>query len=146
MPFPMFWKFISAFALFPCFFSAAVWAAEFNPEVTALVNSYSDAARKADPKFQGFNAADGKEFFFKERTNPRGIKDACTTCHTTNLKGAGKTSAGKVIDPMAPSVNPNRLTDAKEIEKWFRRNCKQVLGRECSPQEKGDVLNFLKTQ
>jgi hypothetical protein len=140
------WKLPLALSVLPVAVSAFVSAAEFNPDVTALVASYSEAARKTDPTFRGFNGAKGQEFFFKERTNPKGEKDACTTCHTTNLKGPGKTSAGKPIDPLAPSVNPKRLTDVKEIEKWFTRNCKQVLGRECTPQEKGDVLTFLKTQ
>jgi hypothetical protein len=47
---------------------------------------------------------------------------------------------------MAPSVNSERLTDPKFIEKWFRRNCIQTLGRECTPQEKGDVLTYLRAQ
>ena len=56
------------------------------------------------------------------------------------------TKTGKVIDPMAPSVNPKRFTDAKEIEKWFKRNCTWTVGRECTPQEKGDFLSYLRTQ
>ena len=47
---------------------------------------------------------------------------------------------------MAPSVNPKRLTDRSKIEKWFKRNCKWTLGRECTPQEKGDILTFLLAQ
>jgi hypothetical protein len=132
--------------LFQCFLSTRSLAADFNPSVSNLVKSYSDAIGKSDRQGAGFSAERGKEFFFKERINPKGIKDSCTTCHTPNLKESGKTSAGKLIDPMAPSVNPKRLTDPKEIEKWFARNCKQVLGRECTPQEKGDVLTFLITQ
>jgi hypothetical protein len=141
-----YWKLGLAFCVLSIVVSSVSSAADFNPDVTALMKSYADAARKTDPAFQGFNGAKGQEFFFKERTNPKGEKDACTTCHTTNLKASGKTSAGKAIDPLAPSVNPKRLTDVKEIEKWFTRNCKQVLGRECTPHEKGDVLTFLKTQ
>ena len=127
-------------------FSTISWSADFNPAVAALVKSYSDEKGKGDNQGAGFSAERGKEFFFKERINPKGIKGSCTTCHTPNLKESGKTSAGKPIDPMAPSVNPKRVTDPKEIEKWFTRNCKQVLGRECTSQEKGDVLTFLITQ
>jgi len=29
------------------------------------------------------------------------------------------------------------------VAKWFRRNCKTVLGRECTAQEKGDILTYL---
>ena len=46
---------------------------------------------------------------------------------------------------MAPSVNAARLSSRKQIEKWFKRNCKWTLGRECSAQEKGDLLAYLKT-
>lgn len=44
---------------------------------------------------------------------------------------------------MATSVNPQRLTDSAKIEKWFARNCKFTLGRECSAQEKGNMLVWL---
>jgi hypothetical protein len=47
---------------------------------------------------------------------------------------------------MALSVNPARLTDAKTVEKWFRRNCRWTLGRECTPQEKGDFIQFITSQ
>jgi hypothetical protein len=50
---------------------------------------------------------------------------------------------GKAIEPMAPSVNPKRLSDEKQIRKWFSRNCKWTLGRECTAQEQGDVLLYL---
>ena len=29
------------------------------------------------------------------------------------------------------------------IERWFKRNCKDVLGRECAAGEKADVLAYL---
>ncbi|MCW8907187.1 MAG: DUF1924 domain-containing protein, partial [Sedimenticola sp.] len=51
---------------------------------------------------------------------------------------------GKAIEPMAPTVNPKRLTEVKQIKKWFVRNCKWTLGRECTAQEKGDFLAYLK--
>ena len=51
---------------------------------------------------------------------------------------------GKPIKALAPSVQPQRLTDIGKIRKWFKRNCKWTLGRVCTPQEKGDILLFLK--
>jgi len=45
---------------------------------------------------------------------------------------------------MAVSVNPERYQTLKKVEKWFRRNCKSVLGRECTVTEKGDFLTFMK--
>jgi hypothetical protein len=68
----------------------------------------------------------------------------CGTCHGNDLKQNGKhNKSGKVIEPMASSVNPDRYTDLEKVEKWFTRNCKQVLKRECTAQEKGDVLRYL---
>ena len=61
-----------------------------------------------------------------------------------NLTATGKhVRTGKPIKPMSPTVNPERLTSSKDIEKWFLRNCKWTLGRECSPQEKADLLLYI---
>ena len=71
----------------------------------------------------------------------------CSTCHTEDLKRAGKHAVtGKPIEPLAPSANPKRLTDAEHVEKWFARNCKWTLGRECTPQEKGDFLVMIQAK
>lgn len=72
---------------------------------------------------------------------------SCTTCHGEMPAVAGKhVKTGKAIEPMAPSVNPQRLRSAKNIEKWFLRNCKWTFGRECSTQEKADILTWLAGQ
>jgi len=69
----------------------------------------------------------------------------CADCHGTGLTQAGRHQrTKKPIEPMAPSVNSNRYTDLKEVEKWFTRNCKWTWGRECTAQEKGDLLEYLK--
>jgi hypothetical protein len=59
------------------------------------------------------------------------------------VRGRGLTPAGKVVEPLAPAANPARLTDRSEVEKWFKRNCKQVVGRECTAEEKGHVITWL---
>ena len=72
---------------------------------------------------------------------------SCTSCHTDSVFAVGRHErTGKVIEPMAPSVNPDRLTDRKKINKWFLRNCKWTFGRECTVQEKGDILLWLSQQ
>jgi len=69
---------------------------------------------------------------------------SCASCHGADLTQGGKhMKTGKPIEPMAPSVNGERLTDAAKIEKWFLRNCKGTLGRECTAQEKGDFLTYI---
>ncbi len=77
--------------------------------------------------------------------NSRHGDRSCTTCHGKDLTRTGKHArTGKPIKPMAPSVNPERYTRERKVEKWFLRNCKWTLGRECSIQEKADILSFLK--
>jgi len=47
---------------------------------------------------------------------------------------------------MALSVSPGRYQDGNKIEKWLLRNCKWTLGRQCSLQEKADLLTWLSSQ
>lgn len=97
---------------------------------------------------ENFDAEAGKDLWFQEFTNAKtGKIRQCTTCHTDDLRNAGKhVRTGKVIKPLAPSVNSERLMDNKTIRKWLKRNCKWTLGRECTAQEKGDILTFIQTQ
>ncbi|RTL80049.1 MAG: DUF1924 domain-containing protein [Hyphomicrobiales bacterium] len=110
-------------------------AAALNPAQKALFETYA-AIVKGD-------AARGKALFFATHAGGKAESPSCISCHTTNLSGPGKTRAGKTIGPMAASAAPNRFTDRAEVEKWFKRNCSDVLGRECSAQEKSDILAFL---
>ncbi|MCB1893515.1 MAG: DUF1924 domain-containing protein, partial [Rhodocyclaceae bacterium] len=50
---------------------------------------------------------------------------------------------GKAIKPLAPRAEAARFTDAAKTEKWFRRNCSEVVGRECTAAEKADFILFL---
>jgi hypothetical protein len=94
------------------------------------------------PGFQGFSAARGESFF----KTKHGSEWSCSSCHTDNPAASGKhAKTGKVIDPLAPSANAERFTSPKKMEKWFKRNCNDVLNRVCTPQEKGDVLAYLLT-
>ena len=91
-----------------------------------------------------FDAARGKELWNKKNTGEDGKERTCHTCHGEDLTKQGKhAKSGKAIDPLAPSVNKERFTELKKIEKWFKRNCKWTFGRECTNQEKGDLLTYL---
>ena len=68
---------------------------------------------------------------------------ACTSCHGKEPRVAGRNPAGKIIDPLAVSTAPSRYSDPAKVEKWFKRNCNEVLGRACTPLEKGDWLSFM---
>ncbi len=74
----------------------------------------------------------------------KGQNRSCTSCHSADLAATGKhIRTGKPIKAMAPAVNPERLSKQSKIEKWFKRNCKWTLGRECSAQEKADLLAYI---
>jgi hypothetical protein len=84
----------------------------------------------------------GKEFFNKDFGVSQDMP-SCTTCHTRDIKASGKhVITGKVIEPLSPAVTADRFTTSKKVEKWFKRNCKEVLGRECTPAEKADFIQF----
>lgn len=87
------------------------------------------------------NADKGKVFF----TTQHGGEWSCASCHGTPPTAQGKhASTGKSIAPLAPAFNPKAFTDTAKVDKWFRRNCNDVLSRECTAMEKADVLAYLK--
>ena len=95
-----------------------------------------------------FDAARGEAMWTEPHLDAEtGKKRDCTACHTADLAKVGKhQKTGKVIDPLAPSVTPDRLTEVKKIKKWFKRNCDWTYGRPCTPQEQGDFLMYIKSQ
>lgn len=102
--------------------------------------AFANEARATDPAFAGFSAANGERFF----TATHGGEWSCATCHGRVPVGAGEHAVtGKVIEPLAPASNPARFTRRASVEKWFKRNCNDVLERPCTAQEKGDVLAWL---
>ncbi|MBI4665539.1 MAG: DUF1924 domain-containing protein [Nitrospinae bacterium] len=97
---------------------------------------------------KSFNAGRGEKLWNTEFTSKStGKPVSCVSCHNAEFKKSGKhKETGENIEPLAPSVNRKRLTDTAFIEKWLKRNCKGTLGRECTPQEKGDLLLYIKKQ
>ncbi len=106
-----------------------------------ILQKYTELARQADPEFSGFSAERGKALYFREVLRDDKTM-SCTTCHSADPLGSGKTPAFRKIKPLAPAANPQRFTDAKKVEKWFRRNCEDVFARECTAQEKGDFITW----
>jgi cytochrome c peroxidase len=99
-------------------------------------------ARAAEPGYAP-SATRGKALY--ERAFNRSPEmPNCAACHTANPAQAGKHAVtGKSIAAMAPSANPERFSDAAKTEKWFKRNCNDVIGRECTAAEKSDFVEFL---
>lgn len=117
-------------------FTANSAFAETPVEVLAAIK----AEASGTPGFQGFSAARGESFYKTKHNHDL----SCASCHTDNPATQGKHSeTGKVIKPLAPAANEERFTDMKKVAKWFKRNCNDVLDRECTAQEKGDILTYL---
>lgn len=108
-----------------------------------LLTQYATAARSDTPTFSGFSAARGKILHTQKFAGGKPDTPACTSCHGENPRAAGRTLTGKAIDAVAVSVTPQRYTDPAKVEKWFKRNCNEVLGRACMAQEKGDWLTYM---
>ncbi len=111
-----------------------VWAVD----PVSLEQQYSSEAK------QVASVTRGEKFFISKH----GKEWSCASCHGAPPTKEGKhASTDKTIRPLAPAFNSKRFTDAAKVNKWFKRNCNDVLGRECSSLEKADVmayLNFLK--
>jgi hypothetical protein len=104
-----------------------------------IQDSYLATARQENPAFKEFSAAAGQKFYLAK---PGEL--ACASCHTDSPKAMGKhATTGKEIQPLAPAANAKRFTDAANVEKWFKRNCNDVLKRACTAQEKGDFMAYV---
>lgn len=116
--------------------------------VSAFASPASDAvlAKYKAAGVSKTDAAKAKKDWTREEVVD-GEKMSCATCHGTDFTKAGKHhKTGKVIEPMSSKVTADRYTEEKKIEKWFKRNCKDAWGRECTAQEKADFLTFLTAQ
>lgn len=124
-----------------CFGAAMLSVAAFSSFAHAatpaqLLAGYSAQAGSAPSPVRGralFTSGHGKEW-------------SCSTCHGAAPTQPGKhATTGKAIGALAPAFNAERFSDAATSDKWFRRNCNDVMGRECSAAEKADVLSWLLT-
>lgn len=128
-------RLIIAFAL-TC--AAPVWAAT----PAELLGQYQNEAAKSSAGFAA--SAQRGAAFFQRAFGINAKMPACTSCHTENPRQPGRHAVtGKPIKPFAPAANAERFTDAAKVEKWFKRNCTEVVGRECTAAEKADLIAFL---
>lgn len=101
--------------------------------------------REARSQQASFSPSAGRgEQFYQAKQTGGGEAESCAACHTRDAKAAGQhVRTHKNIEPLAPVANRERFTDPAKVEKWFRRNCKEVLGRTCTPQEKADFAAYV---
>ena len=116
-----------------CVAAAAATTAHAASPADLLAAYSAQAGAPASP-------ARGQQFF----TSRHGHEWSCASCHGATPIGPGKHAAtGKFIGALAPAANPERFTEVAKADKWFRRNCNDVVGRPCSTAEKADVLSWL---
>ena len=121
-------------------FTMSVYAEE------KIVNLLMDNFKSEGAKIG--NAKNGEIFWNKTHSGKVPFEQrSCKLCHSANLKDKGEhIKTGKIIKPLSPSVNAKSLNNVKHVNKWFKRNCKWTIGRECSAQEKADILSFINSK
>lgn len=109
---------------------------------TELLEAYRVEATRQVAGFQ-VSPQRGAEFFKRNFGNSAKMP-SCISCHTDNPVQPGRhVVTDKAIRPLAPAANAERFSDPAKVEKWFGRNCKEVVGRECNAAEKADFIAFL---
>ena len=143
------------------FWSACGWAAGPHD----LLATYAAQAREAEPGFSGFSAERGRAFYFAQHRVDDGSQLSCASCHHDDPRKEtfahddeipcrachggfnrwpnGVLRMSRQILAFAPSENPERFTSEAKVEKWFGFNCTYLLDRDCTPQEKGDLITWL---
>ena len=110
----------------------------------AIMNGYLSLAKQENPAFKEFSASRGEQIYHATRAHSNGTQISCNTCHSHNPRGVGThAKTRKEIQPLAPIANKERFSDPAKVEKWFKRNCQDVLERACTAQEKGDFIAYL---
>lgn len=118
-----------------------------NPARQSILDQYAQQARQGQASFDGFSAAAGEKLFRGQWSGGDARTPSCVSCHTEDPRQPGRNAkTGRAIDPVAVSANPSRFTDWDLVEKQFVRDCKSVLGRACTAQEKGDYITFMQGQ
>lgn len=126
----------------PVLFAALCAAAAQAATPAELLAGYRAEAARQVPGFQP-DARRGAEFYAR-RFGVSEKMPACASCHMEKPSLGGRhVVTDKAIKPLAPAANPARFTDLAKTEKWFGRNCKEVVGRACTPAEKADFVAFL---
>ena len=123
-----------------CLLLLSIAAQAETPQQIGQTYAAEAAARQA-----GFTPSGKRgETFFRQRFANNDKMSACTSCHTDSPLNVGQHAVtGKTIRPLAVVANPERFADPAKVEKWFGRNCKEVIGRACTPAEKADFVTYM---
>ena len=108
----------------------------------SLIAGYTAEAARTTPGFAP--SAERGQGLFTRKWGVSPTMANCASCHSDQPTADGKhVVTGKRIAPLAPAANPERFANSAKTEKWFKRNCQEVVGRECSAAEKADFIQFV---
>jgi hypothetical protein len=146
---------------------AALAPTAFAADPQSLLAVYAEQAQRADPAFAGFSAARGQAFYLAKHKVADGSELSCASCHHEDPRKetyahhdqipcrachvmydkwpSGIPRMRRQILAFAPSANEGRFSSDVMVEKWFEVNCRYLLGRDCTPVEKGDLIAWLLT-
>ncbi len=103
---------------------------------------YSAGAKINQPDFKA-DSERGKSFVSRNW----GVSEShasCASCHTERPSNTGRHAiTGEPIAALSSAITPERFSDPAKVEKWFKRNCNEVLGRMCTSAEKADFIKFV---
>lgn len=109
---------------------------------SGLIAGYAAEAARTTPGFSP--SAERGQGFFTRKWGVSSTMANCASCHSDKPMAEGKhVVTGKRIAPLSPVANPERFASSAKVEKWFKRNCQEVVGRECNAAEKADFIQFV---
>lgn len=112
-----------------------------------LEKRYAGFAKAANPEYAGPSAVSGKHFFNRQIKLANGKTAACASCHTSNPANEGKhIVTGKPITPLSPMVNYKRFSDIEKVEEQFTLHCNDIIGSDCTAEEKANYIAYLLTE
>ena len=126
---------------------AAVSAQADVANAEKIAQKYTTIARIVNPEYAGPSAIAGKMFFNRKIKGAHDKETACASCHTRNPANAGKhIITGKAIRPLSPAVNDKRFNDIENVEDKFTEHCNDIIGSDCTPEEKANFIGYLLTE
>lgn len=109
-----------------------------------FAEQYIVHVKRTNPSYK-LTANAGRDFYVKKHTR-KGKEESCSSCHMDNPADVGKHSeTGKPIQPLSPLANPKRFSNLQHVEENFTKHCHDIIGRDCTPMEKGDYITYLLT-
>ena len=102
---------------------------------------YSAEAKRDQPDFVA-DSERGRSFVARSWGESRS-PSSCASCHADQPNKTGRHAlTGEPVAALSPTITPQRFSNPAKVEKRFKRDCNEVLGRMCTAAEKADFIKF----